>query len=46
MAYHSSKAGAIDPKLADQGINAVSFANGPVPVANELDRILDVIRNL
>jgi threonine synthase len=46
VAYHSSKAGNIDPKLADQGIETVSFANGPVPVDNELDRILDVIRSL
>jgi len=46
VAYHSSKAGAIDPKLAAQGIETVSFANGPVPVANELDRILEVIRSL
>lgn len=46
VAYHSSKDGEIDAELADQGIEAVSFANGPIPVDNELDRILEVIRSL
>lgn len=46
VAYHSSTTASIDSKLADQGIEAVSFANGPVPVENELNRILDVIRSL
>jgi threonine synthase len=46
VTYHSSNAGNIDPKLADKGIDAVSFANSPVPVDNDLERILDVIRSL
>lgn len=46
VAYHSSTGADIDLKLAEQGIEAVSFANGPVPVENELSRILEVIRSL
>ena len=46
VAYHSSSSDQIDPKLTEQGIDSVAFANGPVGVENELDRILDVIRSL
>lgn len=46
VAYHSSAPDDIDAKLAERGVNAVSFANGPVPVENELDEILATIRRL
>lgn len=46
VGYHSSTDDEIDPKLADQGITSVAYANRPVVVENELDRILEVIRQI
>ena len=43
VAYHSSEAGAIDEKLANAGVNQVSFANRPVPAENELEKILEIL---
>lgn len=45
VGYHSSTDDNIDPKLSDAGVTSLSFANRPVGVPNELDRILDVIRS-
>ncbi len=46
VGYHSSLPHRIDPKLASMGIQSASFANGPVPVPNNLERILEVLREL
>lgn len=46
VGYHSSLPNQIDPKLAAMGIHSASFANGPVPVPNDLEKILGVLREL
>lgn len=46
VGYHSSLPGQIDPKLAAMGIQSASFANGPVPVPNDLAKILGVLKEL
>ncbi|MBM84225.1 MAG: threonine synthase [Planctomycetaceae bacterium] len=43
VAYHSSEAGAIDAKLSDAGVDSVAFPNRPVPVENEIEKILEIL---
>ena len=46
VGYHSSTFDDVDAKISEAGVDAVSFANRPVVVQNDLDRILEVIRSL
>ena len=46
VAYHESTASAVRPKLQDRGITTVNFPNAPIPVSNDLEDILETIRNL
>lgn len=44
VGYHSAKPGSIDPKLAAHGVMKVEFGNRPVPVANDVGQIIDLLR--
>lgn len=46
VGYHSSSADHIDEKLKAAGITEVKFPNRPIQVANELEKILGVLRDL
>ncbi|MFP6762576.1 MAG: threonine synthase [Planctomycetaceae bacterium] len=46
VSYHSSGPGAVNTALAERNIDAVSFANRPVVVENELETILETIQSL
>jgi threonine synthase len=43
VAYHSNDKEQFDKVLAPLGVKTTPFANSPIGVANEIDRILDVI---
>ena len=45
VAYHSSATDQVDPTLSERGVQAVSFPNRPIVVENEIDRILDALRD-
>ncbi len=45
VGYHQSQTGQIAEKLANRGVEAVSFPNSPVSVENDLERILEVIHS-
>jgi threonine synthase len=43
VAYHSGDQRTFDEVLASRGVRRASFANRPIQVANELDRIIQAI---
>ena len=45
VAYHSATGDSIDPSLAERGVNSARFANRPIVVDNDLERIIDVLRD-
>jgi threonine synthase len=45
VAYHSAAGALFDEKLASRGVSAAPFANRPVSVANDLEKIVDVLRS-
>jgi threonine synthase len=45
VAYHGTDREQFDKVLGDRGVREAPFANQPIVVANELDRIMDVIRS-
>ena len=46
VAYHSGDAAQFESILGKRGVRTAQFANHPVPVENDLEKIIDVIRRL
>ena len=46
VAYHANDPVQFEKVLAQRGVKVAHFANNPIPVANEIDRILEVIHSL
>lgn len=46
VAYHESTTARVRPKLAERGITTIEFPNAPVPVSNDLEKILAAVRLL
>jgi threonine synthase len=46
VAYHANDREQFDKELGARGVREAPFANQPIVVANDLDRIMDVIRSL
>ncbi len=46
VAYHANDPVQFEKVLAPRGVKTAHFANNPIPVANEIDQILDVIHSL
>ena len=44
VAYHSDDADQFEKVLGRQGVHAAPFANSPIVVENDLDKIIDVVR--
>jgi threonine synthase len=45
VAYHSNDKKLFDEKLGAHGVTQAPFANRPVVVENDLDRILELLRS-
>ena len=43
VAYHSGNKALFDEKLGTRGVTIAHFANSPVVVENDLQRIIDVL---
>jgi threonine synthase len=46
VAYHGTDRDEFERVLGNQGVHSAPFANNPVVVANDLDKIMEVIRGL
>jgi threonine synthase len=46
VAYHSASPGHFDSSLSKHGVTAAPFANRPITVENNFDRIMDVLRRI
>ena len=46
VAYHSSQPDRTDESLASQGVTRAPFANRPIVVENDLDKILEAVQQL
>jgi threonine synthase len=44
VAYHSAKADNIDRSLSDYGVKSAQYANRPIQVPNDLEKIMAVLR--
>ena len=44
VAYHSAAGGAVDESLLSHGVQNASFANCPLVVENNFDKIMEVLR--